>query len=210
MRDEIVRACRALTDEGLVVATAGNVSVRTDHGMLITPSGLPYASMTAADVVAVDGEGHHDPAGPLPSSESDLHLAAYRADPAANAVVHFHGRWTSAVASTERDAMPATHYYAARLDAPIPIAPYAHFGSPELARSVGGALATHRAALMANHGATVTGSSLFEAMDNARLLEWLCRLHMDTGAPPERITLTDTQLSEVARTYARRRQRIAQ
>lgn len=207
VRDHIVQACRSLVSEELVVGTAGNVSVRTSTGLLITPSGVPYADMTAGDICAVTEEGQFAPAVHAPSSELDLHLAAYAADPSVNAVVHFHGRWSCAVASTETGSMPATHYYAARLDAPIPIVPYHHFGSTELARSVGDALASHRAVLMANHGATVTGQSLPEAMENARLLEWLCRLHMDTGAAPTRIGLTDSQLLEVASTYASRRRK---
>ncbi|TAM66463.1 MAG: class II aldolase/adducin family protein [Microbacteriaceae bacterium] len=204
VRTQIVQTCRRLQDEGLVVGTAGNVSVRLDDGILITPSATAYETMDEDDICAVADDGRAIDPPQSPSSELGLHLAAYAASPSANAVVHFHGRWSCAAAACIADALPIIHYYAARLDAPVAVVPYAHFGSPELAASVGGALTTRRAVLMANHGATVTGRTLKEAFENARLLEWLCRLHIDSGASGKRLVLSDADAGVVAETYARR------
>lgn len=78
-RHAVAEACRALVDQRLVVGTAGNVSVRVGDLVVISPSGVGYATMTAQDV------GVHDLAGAVveaslePSSELALHLAVHAA-----------------------------------------------------------------------------------------------------------------------------------
>jgi len=205
VRREIIRHARRLVTEGLIVGTAGNISVRTGDGMIITPSGTPYDTLEPSGLCAVDARGRStDPAEPAPSSETFLHLAAYRADASANAVVHFHGLHSVAVANTH-DRLPLVHYYALRLGGAVPVVPYSTFGSDELARAVGSALGSHPAALMRNHGAVVTGRTLDEAFERALLLEWLCRLVTLSAPFGAQHLLTREEADAVAAKYAARR-----
>lgn len=97
-----------MTRLGLNQGTAGNVSVRYQGGMLITPTGIPYDKLTESHIVFIDAEGQHEQ-GKLPSSEWRFHMAAYQTRPDANAVVHNHAVHCTAVSILNRP-IPAIHY----------------------------------------------------------------------------------------------------
>ena len=171
-REQVAAACRRLAAEGLVVGTAGNVSARTDEAVAISPTGAMLASLEA-DEITVVGLGGEVLDGKLePTSELDLHLAVYRRHEA-GAIVHTHAPMATAL-SCVLDELPCIHYQMLLLGGTVPVAPYATFGTPELAASVVEALEGRTAALMANHGATTYGANLEQAVENSLLLEWAC------------------------------------
>ena len=197
-RWDVVAACRALRREGLVVGTAGNVSARDGELVAISPSGLDYDDLTPELVGVHDLAGEAVEARLAPSSELELHLLVYRTA-AARAVVHTHAPASTALA-TVVDELPAAHYYVAMFGGPVRVAPYARFGTPQLAANVAAALAGRTAALMGNHGAVVTGSAVRQALDRARYLEYLCEVHLRalaTGLPVR--TLPAEEIGAVAR-----------
>lgn len=181
-REEITRACSHLTEDGLVVGTAGNLSIREGDLLAITPSGLPYDQLRPDLVSVVEVATGRQVDGPLrPASELDLHLAALRTT-GASAVVHTHGPAATAVASLEGvRVLPAVHYYVCMFGGyDVRVADYALYGSPELAANVEQALAGRRAALMSNHGSVVVGESLAQAYTLTQELEWVCDLYLRT------------------------------
>ncbi len=105
---QIIDTCLEMTRLGLNQGTAGNVSVRYQDGMLITPTGIPYEKLTESHIVFIDGNGKHEE-GKLPSSEWRFHMAAYQSRPDANAVVHNHAVHCTAVSILNRP-IPAIHY----------------------------------------------------------------------------------------------------
>lgn len=194
--EELAAAARRVADEGLVVGTGGNLSVRDGDDVLVTASGVDLARCTADDVVAVGLDGApRDPAAAAPTSELPLHLGVY-ADSGCAAVVHVHAPWSTAVACV-LDELPVAHYQQLLLGGPIRVAPYATFGTPELADGVRAALEGRSVALMANHGAVAHGSSLDQALERALLLEWLCALHHRASALGPVRTLSEEQQHEV-------------
>ena len=143
-RAAIVTTCRELSRAGLVVGTAGNVSVREGDLVAVTPSGLRYAELTPelVGVHRLDGTAVEAPLAP--TSELPLHLAIYAARPEAGAVVHTHSPAATALSALV-DEVPTVHYYAAMFGGPVRVAPYATYGTEELARNVGaGAPRPHR------------------------------------------------------------------
>ena len=175
-RDDVVRTCRELAAAGLVVGTSGNVSVRVGHLIAVSPSGLDYADLSA-ELVGVHRLDGTPVAAPLrPTSEMPLHLAVYEATEA-GAIVHTHPVAATAL-STLADELPAIHYLVAMFGGPVPVAPYATYGSEELARRVAEALQDRTACLMANHGAVTTGPDLKRALTGTRYLEWLCEVYL--------------------------------
>lgn len=183
----------------LVTGTAGNISVRVDELVAISPSAIPYHRISAEDVCVVDLTGTvlADLHTPPPSSETPMHLAIY-AETGANAVVHHHGLASAAV-STVIDELPPLHYYALQLGGPTRVAKYATFGTDELAASVSAALQDRTAALMQNHGAVAYGDTLQRAYDRAQLLEWLCALHIQAHTLGVPRILNTTELDDVVR-----------
>ena len=194
--EAVAAAARRTAEEGLVVGTGGNLSVRDGDRLLVTATGVDLARCTAADVVAVDLDGSPlDPGAPAPTSELPLHLGVH-ADTGAAAVVHVHAPWSTAAACV-LDELPVVHYQQLLLGGSVRVAPYATFGTPELAAGVRAALAGRSAALMANHGAVVVGASLEQALERALLLEWLCALHHRASALGPVRTLSEAQQHEV-------------
>src|SRR5580692_3792513 len=177
-RRSIVTTCQELSRAGLVVGTAGNVSVREGDLVAVTPSGLRYADLTPelVGVHRLDGAAVEAPLAP--SSELPLHLAVYAARPEVGAVVHTHSPAATAL-STLVDEVPSVHYYVAMFGGPtVPVASYATYGTDELARNVVRALRDRTACLMGNHGAVTVGPDLMTALDKSTYLEWLCDVYL--------------------------------
>jgi L-fuculose-phosphate aldolase len=202
--DEVASACRRLAAEGLVIGTAGNVSMRvpgTDD-VVVTRTGVVFADCTPDDVVAVDTAGRVLSGRGTPTSEIDLHLGIY-ADTGATAVVHTHAPYSTAVACV-LDELPVLHYQHLLLGGPVRVAPYATFGTPELAAHVREALVGRLAALLANHGSVAIGTSLDQAVENALLLEWLATLHHRASALGSPRGLTAEEQADVITQAIRR------
>lgn len=197
MRAQVATTCRALSAEGLVVGTAGNVSVRVGDLVAVSPSGLDYDDLTPELVGVHRLDGSPVDAPLQPSSELPLHLQIYGRTGAA-AIVHTHAVASTAL-SCVVDEVPASHYYTAMFGGPVRVAPYATFGSEELARNVAAALEGRTAALMGNHGAVVTAATLSEALSLVRYLEYICDAHLralSTGLPVR--TLAAAEIDRVA------------
>jgi len=179
-RDAVAAAARRLADRGLVLGTAGNVSARAETLVAVTPTGAALAELTADQVVVVDLDGQTVHGHYAPTSELELHLGAYRRYQA-GAVVHAHSPVSTALACV-LDELPLVHYQMLALGGAIRVAPYATFGTPELARLTLDALEDRAAALMANHGMIAIGPDLNAAVDNALLLEWASELYWRAAA----------------------------
>ncbi len=186
-RAAVIDLARAMDAAGLNRGAAGNVSVRAPGGgQYITPTGL------GADDLALDAVPHVADDGGVtgryrPSSEWDLHRAVYRARPDAGAVIHTHAVHCTTLACQER-GIPAFHYMVALFGGrDIPCAPYATFGTPELAAAVGDALAGRDGCLMAHHGMVVCGATPIGAKERALHLENLAEVYwraLMLGPPP--------------------------
>jgi L-fuculose-phosphate aldolase len=195
LREAVAEAARRLADEGLLIGTAGNVSARAGNLVAVTATGVVLAGCTPADVTLVSTNGTIVDGVLAPTSELDLHLAVY-ADTGAAAVVHTHAPYSTAVACV-LDELPVLHYQHLLLGGATRVAPYATFGTPELAAHVRDALVDRQAALMANHGSVAVGGSLDQAVENALLLEWLATLHHRASALGTPQTLTDDEQADV-------------
>lgn len=200
-RDAVADACRRLRREGLVVGTAGNVSVRVGDLVVISPSGVDYDELTGADVGVHALDGTAVEATLAPSSELPLHLAVY-ADTEHRAIVHTHAPHSTAL-STLVDEVPPGHYYTAMFGGPVRVAPYATYGSEQLARHVRAALEGRTAALLSNHGAVLVGAALPALLDRTAYLEYICQVQLLAGAysAPQRL-LDEAEIATVARLLA--------
>lgn len=194
-RQQIVDTCLTMQREGLVVGTAGNVSVRMGDRVAISPSGVEYQDMTAADVVVTDLEGNIVDGNLKPSSELPLHLSVYAATDA-GAITHNHAPASTAMGLL-CDEIPNSHYYATLFGGTVRVAPYATFGTDQLAINVATALKDRLGALMSNHGAITTGPNLAKALSLLPYLEYMCDVQlraMATGAPIK--VLSDELMAE--------------
>lgn len=188
-RQEIVDTCLFMQAQNLVVGTAGNVSVRVDDLVAISPSGVEYETMKAEDVVVLDMDGKKIDGLLNPSSEVPLHLSVYR-NTAALAITHNHAPASTALGLVV-DEIPLSHYYSAMFGGQIRVAPYANFGGTKLAEYVTKALEGRTGALMKNHGAITIGSSLKKAVNMLPLLEYICEIQLRAMWTGREVSLLD-------------------
>jgi L-fuculose-phosphate aldolase len=170
-RDGLVAVMRRMHASGLNRGTSGNASIRVAGGMLVTPSGVPPDALTPASMVFVGEDGAAAPDGMRPSSEHRMHLFILRDRPDAGAVVHCHSRHATILACCGKPILPI-HYMVLVARAPsVQVAPYATFGSEELARHVVETMGSGSACLMANHGQVTVGRTWQEALAIAEEVE---------------------------------------
>ena len=177
---EIIRTARLLRARGMTVGTSGNVSARLADGRVaITPATMDYDEMSPDDVVVVAADGAPSEGARQPSSELRIHLEVFAARPDVRAIVHTHSPFATTWAASRR-AVPAVHYILAMLVGPgrdsLRVAPYATFGTAELARHAAATLGRDQACLLASHGVVAVGASLDEALGRAERVEELAML----------------------------------
>lgn len=163
---------RWLWDRKYIAGTDGNFSARLDDNhILSTPSGLAKGRLTAGDLVVIDLEGNVIQGRHQPSSEMEIHLAAYRLRPEVGAVVHAHPKTVVAHTLASKPffsaALPESLVALGR----IPTVPYETPGSSALALKMERALANQDAIVMERHGAITLGRNLLEAYDRMETLE---------------------------------------
>jgi L-fuculose-phosphate aldolase len=198
-RRALSEGARAVAGSGLVVGSAGNVSVRVGEDMLVTPRRFELGAVDPDDCVRVrleDGAVLEARDGVDPSSETPLHRAVYAASEA-GAVVHTHSHFAT-VMSTLVDEIPPVHYGTIAFGGRVRVARYATFGTDELAAAVEEALQGRRAALLANHGAVTLADTVERAVGLAIELEWLASVayHAQLAGQPR--LLDDAELERVA------------
>ena len=89
LRRRLIEGAVAMNESGLNQGTAGNVSIRCEGGMLVTPSGMAYTELAPEDVVWIDQDGRAH-GRRKPSSEWRFHLDIYRQREDIKSVVHCH------------------------------------------------------------------------------------------------------------------------
>lgn len=203
LRGAVVRIAQAIDRAGFCPSKSGNVSARFGDGLLVTPSGLPYAGMRPEDLVELSLEGDVRSGARKPSSEWPFHTTIYRARPDAQAIVHTHSPMATAL-SCARRPIPAFHYMIALAGgADIRCAAYATFGTQELADNAVAALEGRKATLLANHGVIALGSSLDGAYAIAAEVENLAGQYLALlGAGLDPVVLGDPEMERVAAKFA--------
>ncbi len=185
LRFDLLQTVVKLSRSGLSRGTAGNVSVRSHDGFLITPTGVPSEKLTPMSMVEMDMEGRSN--GTFkPSSEWRFHMDIYAARPDVGAIVHTHAPFCTALACQEL-GIPAFHYMIAVAGGKdIRCSDYATFGTQELSDAALRALDGRKACLLGHHGMIATGGSLAAALKLADEVEELAEQYwrvLQIGAP---------------------------
>jgi L-fuculose-phosphate aldolase len=201
LRGAVIATALKMNMLGINQGKAGNVSVRSGDGYLITPSGLPYDETNADDIVRMDLTGIAV-GRRSPSSEWRFHQDIYVARTEVNAVVHTHSPYATTLACMRLE-VPAFHYMVAVAGGKnIRVAPYATFGTQALSDNAIAALTGRKACLLANHGLIAVGPSLKAALALAVEVEALCGQFwrvLQIGKP---ILLSDAEMDVVLEKFS--------
>jgi L-fuculose-phosphate aldolase len=185
-RQSIIDACLRMNELGINQGTSGNISLRHQDGMLITPTSTPYEAMQPEQIVFMKLDGSFD-AKHRPSSEWRFHRDILKARPEVNAVVHAHPPYATMLAIMGMEIPPVHYMIACAGGDTIRCSPYATFGTEELSRHAVTALEDRSACLLAHHGMIAIGPSLARAMWLAVEVETLARQYhgcLQIGTPP--------------------------
>jgi L-fuculose-phosphate aldolase len=196
VRQDVIDFSRRMVTDGLVVGTSGNISVRYGDLIAVTPSGVEYEDLTP-DMIGVHRTDGTPVSAPLPpTSELAMHLLAY-AETGASACVHTHSVAATAVSALV-DELPSVHYLVALFGGPVRVAPYATYGTEQLARNVAAALSGRTGCLLGNHGTLTVGDTLKQAYRRAQYLEWLCDVWLRARAAGTPRLLDAAEIETVA------------
>ena len=195
LREEMVSICRRMNTSDINQGTAGNLSVRSGDGFLITPSSMPYDVMTPDDIVEMDFDGTY--VGGRPSSEWRFHRDILKAREDINVVLHCHSVYATTLACHHK-TIPAFHYMTGVAGGTtIRCARYATFGTQALSDAALEALEGRLACLLGQHGQISLGTSLEAALWLAIEVETLSRMYVQALALGEPPVLPDDEMERV-------------
>ena len=181
----VIEAAQEMAKKGLVVGTAGNVSLRLKDPsgrelLAITPSGRYYDSLRVDDIVVVDFGGQRIEGELKASIETVMHIEVYKARKKVNAVVHAHPAFCSVIAVVGMDIPPLIDEQVIYIGGEIKVAEYALPGTPELAKNAVAALGPRNAVILANHGVLSVGRDMREALTICELAEEMAKIYVSS------------------------------
>ncbi|MFX0025134.1 MAG: NAD(P)-dependent oxidoreductase [Candidatus Hermodarchaeota archaeon] len=195
LKKKILDTCKKLLDDGHVIGSAGNVSVRVKDNdeelILITPSNVNYDDMKLDDILLIDFNGKVVQGVRNPSVEKHLHLGIYKAREDVNAIIHSHGIYSTILSTLNLSLPPVMEELVPYLGGEIACAKYGEAGTEELAELVLSSLEEKNAVILANHGNICCGSHLEGAYTVLQYLErgakvyYLAKLIKDPNLLPE-------------------------
>ena len=178
IKEEIVATCKRLYEHHLNGGYGGNVSVKDEGLIYITPSGMPKDTLDYSDIIVMDFKGNILEGSGKPSSEMRFHTLIYKERPDVNAIIHAHPPIATGFSIAHREIPIGIHEEATIVLGEVPVLPYAVTSSEELAEEVASAIRKSNAALLSNHGAITVGESLEQAFRRMEELENLCEMIM--------------------------------
>lgn len=178
LRADLVATSRRLHQMGWVANHDGNLSVRLTGGrLLITPTAVSKLDVDDAMLIIVDLQGKVLEGRKKPFSELELHLAAYRARPEIECVVHAHPPHATAFGLVGVELGPiAMPEIVVSLGDSIPTVPRLMPKTPELVKAVEAAAGKVDAMLLAGNGALTLGASLEQALLRMELVEHYAKI----------------------------------
>lgn len=169
---KIIKVCKRLYKRNMLAAADGNVSLRVEEGILITPSGLCKAFIEPEDICLVSLS--NEVIAGNPSSERLMHLAVYNNNDKAQAVVHAHPptaiAWTVAFPEAKElpnDCLSEIILAAGR----IPIVGYARPGTQAMGEVLLDYIQEHKIMILSRHGGLAWGENMDEAIMGMERLE---------------------------------------
>ncbi|PIO96680.1 class II aldolase/adducin family protein [Pleomorphomonas carboxyditropha] len=179
LRKEIIATCLRMNAAGLNNGSAGNLSVRVDGGLLITPSGIAYEDLTPEMIVEMDWDGRYY-GSLIPTSEWRFHYEILKARPDIDVVLHSHALHCAILACCRLDIPPVHYMIGVSGGDVIKCSGYAPFGTPELSALALEALGPRSVCLLGNHGVIATGKTIDKAFGVLEEVENLARIYIGT------------------------------
>lgn len=172
VREQVAYYMRRLYDKGLTTCSGGNISMKVETDLvLITPSGVDKGLLAAADIAMIGLDGTNMTPHLRPTIEAQMHLAIYKTRPDITAVAHTHSVFATALSCTDIAIEPGLTPEGVMAVGEIAKAAYYPAGTWEVADATATAMTKANVVVMANHGVTAVGKTLFQAFDRLEVTE---------------------------------------
>jgi L-fuculose-phosphate aldolase len=202
IKAELLSVAQQSLRTNLVHGTAGNFSARLPDGnVVLTPSSLPYETMTVDDLVVTDLDANVIEGTRQPTTEKALHLACLKAYDDIHAVIHCHAKYCTMFALTHEPIPCAIEEVEVYVGGDVPVANYQFTGSQELADEVSKWVGDRAAVLMANHGLLTVGKSPTDALKIANLVELTAEIVWGARLLGPIVPLPDSTREKMAAIY---------
>lgn len=192
-----------LVEKNLTFNSGGNLSVfdHVNQNMIITPSGIPYENLKVEDICVLSVDGKKVDGELKPSSEYLMHLEIYKRRKDINSLIHSHSKYIGVVSALGKN-LPSVHYLIASAGGKdVPLAPYATFGTMELAVNAAEYIENRKAVILSNHGLIAGGKSLKEAMDITVDLEYCSFIYITALSAGEPTILSDEEMEKMVERF---------
>ena len=173
---ELLEAARHLDEKGILNAIEGNVSLRRDGLIYVTPSGKNKAFLTEDMIAVVDEDGNQLYGNCRPSSELKLHLQVYRTRREVGGVVHAHPTCLAAHAVCGLPIRTKAYAELLTVYGSFEVAPYGRPGTDDIWKGIGPLLEKSSVILLENHGALAVGSDVRQAMNHMEAAEAIAKV----------------------------------
>jgi ribulose-5-phosphate 4-epimerase/fuculose-1-phosphate aldolase len=176
LKKEITKYMALLYKRSLTSSLSGNISVRVEPVVFISPTKVPRYRIRSDDVSVVTMAGEHLE-GKHPSSELPTHLAIYKATEP-SAIVHAHSRFATALSCLGSDLespdVEGKHFLGR-----VPLISYEEPGTSDLGDAVSRGILGCKGVLLQNHGLIAVGANLEQAFIVAEAIERAAQLTFD-------------------------------
>ncbi|MBN2190611.1 MAG: class II aldolase/adducin family protein [Candidatus Aureabacteria bacterium] len=172
LRKEMVFIGKQMHDKGFVSASDGNIACRVSNNRVIsTPSGKSKGFLSPGDLVVTDLNGKKISGKGKPTSELELHLAAFKERPDIRASIHSHAPFAVACSVAGIDLGKIVLPEAYMIFGRVPVTPYATPSSGESPKVTAEFIKKCDAMVIDRHGTFTVGKTLMEAYMKLEKLE---------------------------------------
>ena len=207
IKERIVKVAHRMDEKGLVNAYEGNISVKKDGLLYITPSGQNKAWLTPEKIAVVDLETREQIDGELKySSELPMHIAAYekRKNNSIGGVVHCHATHLTSYAVCRKPLVCDFYPEFVGVFMKIPVAPYGTPGTDEIHEGIGDLFETSNIVLLANHGLLAVGGTVEDALATVEAAEHSAQLLATCKSIGEPVNITGEDYEKLRAMYLER------
>jgi L-fuculose-phosphate aldolase len=196
-KENVARFMRRLYKQKLTSVSGGNVSLRVDDKILITPSQTDKGRIKPEEIGILTIDGKNLTPSLKPSMESKMHLTIYNKNKRVKAIVHAHPVFATSFGISHKE-IKTNLAGEARAVLGVPVfAQYALMGTQQLADAVAKASLSSNVIIMENHGILTTGENLLQAYDRMEVLEASAKMTLITGFLGNRKELSDEELKDI-------------
>ncbi len=174
--DEIVEVAKRMDRLGLMNTYEGNISVKCDGLLYVTPTSKSKASLTPNMIAVIDQEGNQVAGDCKPTSEYKMHSNIYPMRDDIGAVIHCHSPFLTAYAICNMPLKSDCYPEAIMLLKDVPVAPYGKPGTDEIYAGVKPLIQNRNVVLLANHGVLAVGPNLLTAANRAEAAEEVAKV----------------------------------